>query len=201
MRRSAHRGLARRQQVRGPAVTKPDPNLVLVVKYDADNGFGGWHGQLTAVICYSNDGPIARAVHDPGALLSPTWSGSVDLYQDYADLMVTGSLSQDFDGWLNWEYTYRNVYSVDLPRATAMAKTVRRLDKAMGTLAEVRGTPTDFSTYLARFAEVIGCHRYAERSDTMLPNGSLWRHLDVDGMRRWVAKRETQFRSLYVGNP
>jgi hypothetical protein len=122
-------------------VTKPDPNLIIVGKYSADTGFGGWHGRLTAVICYSNDGPIARSIHEPGAILSPTWTSAADLYQDYADLTVTGSLSQDFDGWLSWEFAYHKVYSVDLPRATAMVKTLRRIGKAMETLADVRGTP------------------------------------------------------------
>lgn len=182
-------------------MTKPDPNLILVLNYSADNDFGGWHGNLTAVICYSNDGPIARTGHDPGAVLSPSWTASADLYPDYADLTVTGSLSHAFDDWLSWEVHYRSVSTVDLPRATAMTKTLKHVGKAMTVLQQTRGTPADFAEYLTRFAEVIGCRRYAQRADHLLPTGTHWRHLDVDGMRRWVAKQEKQFRSQCEGRP
>jgi hypothetical protein len=178
-------------------MTKPDPNLVLVLHYGTDRA--ARHADITAVICYSNDGPIKRTLHEPGAILSPNWIGHDGLYQDYADLAVIGSLSGEFDTWLSWEVEYRNVYSIDADRAQAMAKTLKRIGKAMTTLRDTRGAPPGFNTYLARFAEVIGCKRYAQRADTMLPNGSHWRHFDVDGMHRWTTARETEFRDLCAG--
>lgn len=77
---------------------------------------------------------------------------------DLAELIVSGQASNSPDeGFYGLSHEYKNVYAVDLWKADSMAKCLRRIQRRMEAIATKYGSPRDAGTYLAHFADAVGC--------------------------------------------
>lgn len=168
------------------------PHLIMVLKRDESYG----SVRLNAEVCYRNmPGKTFNPTHDTGTVLNPQfepWSDNP--YGQFQNLQVTALL--DTDSTLNdgrsygWEYSYHNVFDVNLDFAQQIVKTLRRLNSAMSKLRAERGTPNTFAEYLTHFANAIGCTRFAEYSKELRADGTHWVWMDIDQMHAWVRKHE-----------
>jgi len=181
--------------------TRPRPDLLLVLARTDRHGVA----ELLGTVCYRYDPALESGwdKHKPGTVLSPHFTNPAGRYDPYADLHVRAAL--DVNSNVNdgrsyaWTYEFRP-HSVDLRRAQSMATFLRRTDRQMAALAQQFGAPTDFASYLTRFAVALGITVFAANSAELPHDGTHWKWMDVDQMRAWVRHHE-QTATAPAGRP
>ncbi len=145
---------------------------------------------------------IARPVHFTDGEIRNINSGRYDM-EPLADLCISAlaDKSETFGDSYGWSREYRNVFSVDTVRATAMAKQLRALDKGMEKLEREFGYAENFPSYLARVASVLRIRSFGWKvSDgghgMYDSNGYRWS--DAAAMTDWVRRQLTDFRKVAV---
>lgn len=162
------------------ATTTPKPDVRFIV--DVRPSKYSDHGRLDAVAY-----PI---VMEDGKIRNPS---SYSPGSEYADLRVEGWVDRDSSSKDDFYYgyeplEYREVFSLALPRAEVMVKTLRSLNKKVEALSNKFGRPTDFAGYLGYLAIAVGGDGKAMFARKT--GGRGWTHdeceyrwLDVDGLR------------------
>lgn len=124
-----------------------------------------------------------------------------------ADLRITAQHDSTtaFGGQpYGWRVEFRDVFAVDLVRAEAMVKTLRKVDRGLAKLDEKWGSAQTFDAYVVRVGSVLGVKRYGYRADKdmFVATGDQYRwgdantmiyqlnHLVVDFDKRYGAKTE-----------
>jgi hypothetical protein len=92
-----------------------------------------------------------------------------------------------------WEVIGHDVYTVDLPKAEALVKTLRTIHARMTRLDEKLGRPTTYGAYLARVAAAIGAETFltSDKTNTWHDDADYHFHAIADGVRyvdRLIAK-------------
>lgn len=136
--------------------TAPKLDLRFIVRLDKSQS--GEYGKFTARVVFVEDG---RVRHPSGS-----WSGSNEA--PYADLSVTAQCNRyprsdegQGTGWYGVEFGYHDVSSVDLRRAEAMAKTLRRVQTKLDKLQDEFGWSEDVRVILTRVAVALGIKNFA----------------------------------------
>jgi hypothetical protein len=123
-----------------------------------------------------------------------TTTGTVRNYVDsvtpepWADLRITAQFDHVATQPYGWRVEYHNVYAVELARAEAMVKTLRKIERGLERLRAEFGYPESFAAYVARVAKVLGVKQFGWRSPDggMFPNGTQYRWTDADGLASHV---------------
>lgn len=110
--------------------------------------------------------------------------------EPFADLQVnalcdrTTSLNETY----GWTVEYREVFSVDLKRAAAMVKTLRKVESGLTRMQGELGYPESFPAYLARVAKVLGIKSFGWKigGRDSLYSGNEYRWTDASGMGSYV---------------
>lgn len=105
-----------------------------------------------------------------------TWGDSYDRRKDglhFSDglRVVSQGTNAEYDGSTDkrhlygFELEYREPFSVDARKASAMAKTLRTLERKLRALAEKQGRPTTFGQYVGQVAQAVGAKRFYVQHD------------------------------------
>ncbi len=93
-------------------------------------------------------------IHEDGKIRNIESDGAL------SDLEIRGAQSTDFDcEAYAWHCTYHDPYSVELPRARLMVKTLERIERGLAKIEGERGCAQDFGEYVARVAHALGVKR------------------------------------------
>jgi hypothetical protein len=165
------------------ATTTPKPDIRFIV--DVRPRKYSDHGGLEAVAY-----PI---IMEGGKIRNCSWTSLTNQGAQYADLRVEGWVDRDSGNKEDFYYgyeplEYREVFTLTLPRAEVMVKTLRSLNKKVEALSNKFGRPTDFAGFLGYLAIAVGGDGTAMFARKTSGHG--WTHdeceyrwLDVDGLR------------------
>lgn len=136
---------------------------------------------------------------------NPLWEGyqTSPASQALADLEIRAQVhASEPDRPYGWSVEYRQPHSVDLARAEAMAKTLRKVARGLERAEEAEGTAQDFAQYAGRVVRALG---ETDPRPFMVPmageerassySDTLWRSLSVDGLRYWIAERLAEWKA------
>lgn len=120
-------------------------------------GLAGDALRITLSLCYLNE---------QGELRNYVSSGSLD-EDPYADLRISALADRDatMGDTYGWSTEYRDVFAVDLRRAEAMVKVLRRLTRELEKLNGELGYAESFGAYCARVAKVLGVKKFGWKTD------------------------------------
>jgi len=62
-----------------------------------------------------------------------------------------------------WCVEYRDIFSVDMPRAQSMAKTLAAIERRMSKMYDLEGSPKSYGQFVNRVARAIGAAGIQER--------------------------------------
>jgi hypothetical protein len=118
---------------------------------------------------------------------------------EFADLQAGAWIDKTFDreGFIFQIHDcleYREVYTINEPRAESMAKTLRLLNRRISKLIEKFGYPQDFAAFLGYLGQAVGCKDRNPFARKVSGNG--WSHddqeyrwMDVDALRYHLAEK------------
>lgn len=171
--------------------TKEDLRILVYVKDESSYSFSGATLKLEAVFVYDT----------PEGIRNPSSSGFDR--SPYADLTFTGFLDELSASRSGDFYTrdleYRSVYSVDLPAAELMVKTLRSVYKKIEATRARFGRPADSAAYLAMLANAVGIktvapfgRKWGDRQGSLYRDND-YRWMDTDGLRSWLNMQIADF--------
>src|SRR4051812_34918324 len=138
--------------------------------------------EFTVEPCYFNEGGMARFYSGSGSVMDE----AEDLA--FGDLQIGASHDPVLtpEQTYGWHVEYRNAYAVNLRRADAMVKTLRKTDRGLGKPKPTSGAPETSAAYVTRIGPFPGVnhsgHRQSEKAVAMTgetyrwgdPNTLLW---------------------------
>lgn len=147
-------------------------DLVITVQLKA-----GHVNQFVADIAY-------RDPKDELRLLNPIF-GIAGPWEKYANLHAGAYLDPETSDIYGHQIYYQP-YQLELHQAETAVKTLRKIHRSLDKVASEQGHAPDFSTFLIRFANILGTASFAEHSSSLRPDGSHWTWMTPDGLRSWV---------------
>jgi hypothetical protein len=93
---------------------------------------------------------------------------------------------------------YRTPYSVELERAEAMVRTLRKIKRALDKDSETYGTASNFAEWLPRFARAVGVkdkHPFIIRQgkQTAMYDEGDYAERSADHAQRWISDKLSEF--------
>ena len=149
-------------------------------------------------VAVNRDGTVRTAADEhrgtpPGGheLRNCSWTSRWDgLAGEWAAFTLTAQAHGPAD-WYGWHAEFRQPFAVDLPRALAMVKVLRRLDGRLRSLSAQYGQPGGVAEWAARVYAAIGgtlgrpFGRHVGGPGHDL-DGSGWQWMDTDELRGWL---------------
>jgi hypothetical protein len=130
-----------------------------------------------------NGAPVMRHITDS------TWPDDLAQFGGYylANLQLRAWYDKDHKCY-GAHIQYRDVYSVELERAEAMATTLRRIKTKVAKLEETYGAATTFEQRAIYTLRVLGVEQLVRRADEEFKErtGNAWRYTTVTGLPGWV---------------
>lgn len=140
------------------------------------------------VVTLDADGKVRNPLWDG------EWSAKTSPADAYDSLIVAAQHNTDDDEgprWYGWEARYHYPYAVDLDRATAMVRTLKRINVRLTAIAAKYGSPDTLAAYIARVADALGATApspFGVRVDRDRDyNGTGFRWMDADGLASYLA--------------
>lgn len=100
-----------------------------------------------------------------------------------------------------WRTEYRDVFSIERPRAEAMVKVLRKVERRLERDRLAHGYPPDFATYVARVAHALGITLIGWRvgESRGAYDETTFRWSDIDGFRLHLQTVLTNFNESVKG--
>jgi hypothetical protein len=139
--------------------------------------------QFVARFCYLNeDGELRNPLGD-------RWEEGAE----FADFTVSAYVGGANEGAWGFQHGYLQPYRVELHRAEAMVKLLRKVEKGLERMNGERGylRQDDFHQYVLRIAEVLRIKRFYVRNTTRAQavSGQQFRATDGSGVQSWIFDR------------
>lgn len=153
---------------------EPKARLALFVRVDRSSGLSGYFHIVGRVKALAADMKTFEHDREANGLL-------------IQDLQVRCQGDNSGSEVYAWKYGYDTPGFVDSYDAGRMAKTLARVDRAMGKIAAEHGSEMNSWTYFYRFARAVGCERIlyftADRSPGFgLPDEMDWAPCKSEGL-------------------
>lgn len=138
---------------------------------------------------------VARVVYqnDQGELLNPLDTGtSVDIA--LANFEVTAYVDRDNSHAWGFHHGYAPP-RVELQRAEAMVRTLRKIAKGLEVATVEQGYVNDFATYILRIAATLRIRAFHVRNDDRRRNasGEKFSTVQAIGVQTWIRDQEATY--------
>jgi len=156
-------------------------------------------------VAVNHDGTVRSAADEhrgipPGGheLRNCSWTSRWDGLAGEWDAFTLTAQAHGPVGWYGWHADFRQPFAVDLPRAQAMVKVLRRLDARLRNLSARYGQPVGVAEWAARVYAVTGGSlgrpfgRHVGDSGHDL-DGRGWQWMDTDELRCWLDSQLAAF--------
>jgi hypothetical protein len=154
---------------------------------------------LDCVNDYGTRRLVAHAVQlTDGGVRTPTYRYS-DPGSELTHLQVSAYLTPDQPH--AWGYTcrYRDLVSVDLDHARAMARTLGRIQRGLARLRDQLGPAEDFHTYLLHVGSTLDIRHYLLRLAEHGTDGKRYRQLAPLAVGEWISRQEQRYAAPAAG--
>lgn len=175
-----------------PATTTPTPRFFLTSKVEH---FDRPTLRVRVELAYLNEDNEYRS-YDGGNAYAGDWN------LEYGDLRIEASHdpSLTLNQTYGWRVEYRDVFAVNIARAEAMARTLRKIERGLAKLDAKWGTPDTFAAYVIRVASVLKVTSFGheQTAEARAMTGERYRWGDAETLKWQIANRVAEFDKQYA---